>query len=151
MVSTKLAMRDTNVPSKVSDMSNLLVCVPPGLLLCSFLGGDQQLSKGSGAGCDQRVWTRNDQQRWSTEKNQAAGQEETDGLQQTLRGQCLKSHLSLSHCFGVSLCVCPSGPRLKVIKTLLCCCINTCIYSPSLCFALMKGGSVPMDPGLSHL
>lgn len=130
-------------------MSNFL----PSLSLYSnvFFSWYQQLSKGSGAGCDQRVWTRNDQHRWSTERNQAAGQEETDGLPQTLHGQCLKAHLSLS-LLDVSACasMCPSGPRLKVIKTLFCSYINTCIYSLSLCFPLMKGGLFPWTL-LSHL
>lgn len=76
------------------------------------------------------------------EKNQAAGQEETDGLQQTLDRQCLKSHVCLS-----LLGVCPSAPLLKIIKTSLCSYINACIYSLSVCFALVKGVVFPRTLG----
>lgn len=37
------------------------------------------------------------------------------------------------------VCVCPSSPCLKVIKTLFCWYINTCTYTLSVCFALIKG------------
>lgn len=76
----------------------------PTLSIC-VIKGAKQLCKGSAAGCDPYVWARNNQQRWTSEKNQTAGQEETDGLQQTVHGQCLKSHLSLSLA-SVHVCVC---------------------------------------------
>lgn len=49
----------------------------------------------------------------------------------------------LCPCLWVSLYVFPSGPPLKLIKTLLCLYIHTCVYSFSLCCALKKSEAVP--------
>lgn len=131
-------------------MSNFLLCIPPCLYCVLFL---EEINS-----CLKEVVL-------AVISVFGPGMISRDGVQRKTKQQDRKKQMvfskhcmdsvwnliCLSHC-SVCVCVCPSGPRLKVIKTLLCWYINTCIYIVFLCvFALMKGGVFPPDPGPSHL